>query len=123
MKTLAFFIVSSLIFAGTSFARSVDVGADQFVKKGIPYCTKKITRGCVKPSAGNTSKYYFAPKYKDKKAVAKIKTKLKSKNKKFAKNTKPTKVSSYHKTKQGKRDIASVLEKKLKSHKKKKKTK
>ncbi len=120
MKTLALFIVFSLIFAGQAFARSVEVTADQFVKKGIPYCTKKIKRGCVKPKEGNTAKYYLAPKYKEKKSVAKIKTKLKSKNKALAKNSRSFNNS---KSKQSKRDIASLLEKKLKAHSKKKKTK
>jgi len=117
MKTLAFFIVFSLIFVGQSYARSVDMTAEQFMKNGIPYCTKKIKRGCVQPKEGNTAKYYLAPKYKAKKPVAKVKTKLKSKSKSLAKKSSPSK---YAKSKQSKRDIASVLEHKLKNHRKKK---
>ncbi|MCC2679800.1 MAG: hypothetical protein K0R29_2376 [Pseudobdellovibrio sp.] len=117
MKTLAFFILFSLLFAGQSYARTVDMTAEQFMKKGIPYCTKKIKRGCVQPKDGNTAKYYLAPKYKEKKPVAKVKTKLKSKSKTLAKKTS---LPKYTKSKQSKRDIASVLEQKLKNHRKKK---
>lgn len=67
MKTLAFLIVISLVCAVESHARTVDVSAEQFMKKGIPYCTKKIKRGCVQPKEGNSAKYYLAPKYKEKK--------------------------------------------------------
>lgn len=125
MKTLNILIVVGLFFSLPTFAkRMVDVSADQFMKEGIPYCTRKITRGCVKSSESSTGKYYFAPKYTVKSAKnSKVKKKtVASLSKKNKKNSlgKSSKVTAYSKTKQGKRDLASLLEKKLKSHKKKK---
>lgn len=119
MKTSAFLIVFSLVFTGWAQARTVDVSAEQFMKKGIPYCTKKIKRGCVRPKEGNTAKYYLTPQYKSKKTIAAVKpkVKIKSKNKVLAKKSSSKKYSS---TRQSKREIASALEKKLKNHRKKK---
>lgn len=132
MKALSFFIVFTFFFAVQSHARSVEMTAEQFMKKGIPYCTKKIKRGCVQPKDGNTAKYYLTPNYQEKPLAAKkSKVKSKSASKKMAKHkskgsgkslTKNRKSSlpKYSKSKQNKRDIASVLEQRLKNHRKKK---
>jgi len=127
MKALSYFIVFAFLFSVESQARSVEMTAEQFMKKGIPYCTKKIKRGCVQPKNGNRAKYYLTPSYQEKSLAAK--NKLKSDSRKIAKNkfkaksvTKNKKISltKYSKSKQSKRDIASVLEQKLKNHRKKK---
>lgn len=96
MNILNIFVLLSFIFLNANFAEA----------KGIPYCSKKVTRGCVKPKRGQTAKNYFAPKYKEHKSWSK------SKPKKLAKNANSKKV------KKTKRHTASVLELKLNKKKK-----
>ena len=97
MYILKFIILLSLIFFNVNYVEA----------KGIPYCSKKITRGCVKQKRGKTAKFYFAPKYDEHKSLAKVKPK------KLAKNT------NHKKVKKAKRGTASILELKLKKKKKK----
>lgn len=98
MNILKIFILLSLVFFTTNYAEA----------KSIPYCSKKVTRGCVKPKWGQTAKNYFAPKYNEKKSS------VKPKSKKLAKNLNQKKV------KKGKRGTASDLELKLNIKKKSK---
>lgn len=98
MNILKGFILLSLIFFNVNSAEA----------KGIPYCTKKITRGCVKPKRGQTAQHYFAPKYNKHESSAKVK---------FKKSAKKT---SHKKMKKASRGTASVLELKLNKKKKSK---
>ncbi len=98
MNILKIFILLSLVFFNASYAEA----------KGIPYCSKKLTRGCVKPKRGQTAKNYFAPKYNEQKSS------VKAKSKKLAKNLNQKKV------KKVKRGTASDLELKLNIKKKSK---
>ena len=126
MKIINLLIMAGLFISLPTYAKhTVDVSANQFLKKGIPYCTHKITRGCVKPSERATGKYYFAPKYSSKTAknakVSKKKNAFASLPQKHKKTVfgKPSKATTYNKSKQSKRALASALEQKLKHHKKK----
>lgn len=98
MNILNILILMSIVFFNVNYAEA----------KGIPYCSKKVTRGCVKPKRGQTAKLYFAPKYKEHHSSAK------AKQKKIAKNTNHKKVTK------AKRGTASVLELKLNKKKKSK---
>lgn len=100
MNTLKFLVLLSMLLLAVNFAEA----------KGIPYCTKKITRGCVKHKRGQTAKYYSTPKYNAHHFLAKV---AKVKPKKLAKN------SNHKKLGKAKRSTASVLELKLKKKKKK----
>jgi hypothetical protein len=142
MKILNFLIVMSFVFFNSAFALGKTKKTQ--VASAIPYCSKKVTRGCVKPHYGQTAKFYSTPKYTQKaashksaanhrpavshkmakhiyklpkkKIAAKSNINSKAKSKSVAKNT----TSKFHKNKQYKRDMASVLEERLKAHNKKK---
>jgi hypothetical protein len=134
MKIFNYFIVFSLMVFGSSYAAAASKKA---VAKGIPYCSRKITRGCVKPKPGQYAKYYSTPKYtaqhKNKTAKHSFKAakrkvaaahhpksnktvKGHAHSKKIAKNSE----AKYHKNKDYKRDLASVLAARLKAHNQKK---
>lgn len=51
-------ILKFLIFIGVVFSNFNYANAAQ-----IPYCSKKITRGCVRRQPGQTAKFYSTPKY------------------------------------------------------------
>mgnify|MGYP001588098998 CR=1 FL=1 len=106
MNTIKFFILLGLMSFNFNFAKA----------KGIPYCTKKITRGCIKGKRGQTAKYYFAPKYNERKSLVDAKSKKYAK--KLTKNTKHKKIK-----KEKKRSTASALDMKVKLKKAKKKNK
>ena len=89
MNTLKFLVLLSMLLLAVNFAEA----------KGIPYCTKKITRGCVKHKRGQTAKYYSTPKYNAHHFLAKVAM------------VKPKKLGK------AKRSTASVLELKLKKKK------
>lgn len=80
-----------------------------YVQAKIPYCSGKVTKGCVQSDGEKTSKFYYAPKHKVSNSFTKVKS---SKSKKWAT------VKSNNKKKPI-RNIASVADSKAKKKKSK----
>lgn len=75
MRSSIILILFGLIFFNFDLVRA----------KGIPYCSKKVVRGCVQPKKeGQTAKYYYAPKYKGQSAEPRMRV-ISGHNKKSAK--------------------------------------
>ena len=105
MNISIFLILFSFIFLSFNNAQA----------RGIPYCSKKVVRGCVQAKVGQVAKTYYAPKYKESYSSTKVKPRLnKIKSKKLAKNFNNKKITK------PKRGTASTINLKLKKKKNKK---